>query len=292
MTSDNKIEEQYDESVPKPTVSNISYGPHKRNVLDFWKADSDTATPLVFVIHGGGWNSGSKERLTRFIDPNKVLAAGISIVAINYRLIPMVQDIFPPVKVPLLDAARALQFVRTNAKEWGIDKNRIAAAGGSAGACSSLWLHFHSDMADDNSSDPVLKESTKLITIAVIGAQTSLDPYQMKEWTPNSKYGAHAFAKNSFDSFYNERNNLINEINEYSPYVLIERGAPPVYLCYGNPPAIGEEQADPTHTSNFGLMMQKKCIELGVDCQLYYPGADNPLYSNCSDYLINFLKNN
>lgn len=46
----------------------------------------------------------------------------------------------PPVKVPLHDAARALQFVRSKAAEWNIDKQRIGAAGGSAGACSSLWL--------------------------------------------------------------------------------------------------------------------------------------------------------
>jgi len=40
------------------------------------------------------------------------------------------------VKAPLEDAARALQFIRFNANQWNIDKGRIAATGGSAGACS------------------------------------------------------------------------------------------------------------------------------------------------------------
>ncbi len=46
----------------------------------------------------------------------------------------------PPVKGPLHDAARALQFVCSKSAEWNIDKQRIGASGGSAGACSSLWL--------------------------------------------------------------------------------------------------------------------------------------------------------
>ena len=97
--------------------------------------------------------------------------------------------ISPPVKWPLEDAARALQFVRSKAAEWNIDKTRIGASGGSAGAYSSLWLAFHDDMADPQSSDPIARESTRLLCAGVVGAQTSLDPKQMKEWTPNINYG-------------------------------------------------------------------------------------------------------
>ncbi|MBT4666495.1 MAG: alpha/beta hydrolase, partial [Opitutae bacterium] len=134
----------YDPTVPKPTISEIAYGKHDRNVLDFWKAESDSPTPVAFVIHGGGWKGGSKERLDRFADTNALLEAGISVVAINYRYVTSTEE--PPVKAPLHDAARALQFVRSKAKAWNLDKKRIGAAGGSAGACSSLWLAFHDDL--------------------------------------------------------------------------------------------------------------------------------------------------
>ena len=146
--------------------------------LDFWKADSPKPTPLAFVIHGGGWQGGSKERLHRFADPTALLEAGISVVALNYRYVKQAVEagIEPPVKAPLHDAARALQFVRSKAGEWNIDKERIGAAGGSAGACSSLWLAFHDDLADPDSEDPVSRESTRLWCAAVTGAQTSLDP--------------------------------------------------------------------------------------------------------------------
>ena len=65
--------EAYDASVPEPTHSEVKYGPHARNVLDFWQAKADRPTPLVLVIHGGGWTSGSKERVHRFVDVRALL---------------------------------------------------------------------------------------------------------------------------------------------------------------------------------------------------------------------------
>lgn len=141
-------------SQPKPTQADVPYGPHAQQKLDFYQARSDTPTPLLFFIHGGGWKHGDK---SNFNDAAPYLAAGVSVVSINYRHISHAEaeQIVPPVKAPLHDAARALQFVRSKAAEWNLDKARIAASGSSAGACSSLWLAFHPDMADPKSDDPV-----------------------------------------------------------------------------------------------------------------------------------------
>ena len=78
----------YDVSVGKPTLAGIRYGKHERHVIDFWKAASDKATPLVFVIHGGGWSGGSKERVQRFADVQKLLDAGISVAATSHKKTP------------------------------------------------------------------------------------------------------------------------------------------------------------------------------------------------------------
>jgi acetyl esterase/lipase len=43
-----------------PTLANVAYGAHERQVLDFYRAASDKPTPLVFHIHGGGWVWGDK----------------------------------------------------------------------------------------------------------------------------------------------------------------------------------------------------------------------------------------
>jgi acetyl esterase/lipase len=278
----------YSPEVPKPTLLEISYGTHERNILDFWKAESDSPTPVAFVIHGGGWKGGSKERLDRFADPNALLKAGISIVAINYRYVTSTEK--PPVKAPLHDAARALQFVRSKAKAWNLNKERIGAAGGSAGACSSLWLAFHDDLADPKSKDPVVRESSRLACAAVIGAQTTLNPKQMVEWTPNSRYGGHAFGLRSFADFLKQREKILPWIAEYSPYALVSKDDPPVYLLYRTPPAIGKEQKDPTHTSNFGVKLQDHCKSQGVDCELVYPGLPNVKHENPTAFLISQLK--
>ena len=147
---------------PSPLLTKVRYGDHRRNHLDFWKASSAAPTPLVFVIHGGGWNGGSKELIHKFVDTAALLEAGISVAAINYPIIRQSQNFEPPVNGPLLDCARALQFVRSKADQWNIDKNRIGAAGGSAGGCSSLWLAWHEDLADPESEDTVARQSTRL----------------------------------------------------------------------------------------------------------------------------------
>ncbi len=287
QTEEPSKKEAYPDSVPPPTHREVRYGEHQRHVLDFWKAEADQPTPLVFVIHGGGWKGGSKERLNRFVDAAALLKAGISVVAINYRYTKNNSELKPPVKAPLYDSARALQFVRSKAAEWNIDKTRIAAAGSSAGACSSLWLLYHDDLADPESEDPIARESTRLYCAAVNNAQTTLDPQQMKEWTPNSKYGGHAFGINDFDQFLAEREKILPWIAEYSPYALVSAEDPPVYLYYkGAAPDIGKPQKDPTHTANFGLKLQEHCVKLGVKCELVYRGAPNIRYKTATDYLI------
>jgi acetyl esterase/lipase len=286
-------------ALPQPTLANIAYGAHERQVLDFYKAKSDKPTPLLFFIHGGGWVAGDKSGVGSMI---KLLDAGISIVSINYRYSWQAQlaGVKPPVEWPLHDAARALQFVRSKAGEWNLDKQRIGASGGSAGACSSLWLAFHKDMADPNSSDLVARESTRLWCAAVNGAQTSLDPRQLKEWTPNSRYGGHAFGfmdpnniksrDTRFAEFLAAREQVLPWIKEYSPFEHVTAGDPPVYLIYTAAPALGQPQKDPTHTANYGVKLQEKCKSVGVECELVYPGAPDVKHAGMVEFLVAKLK--
>ena len=287
--------------LPAPTLGGVAYGTHERQVLDFYKAKSDKPTPLLFFIHGGGWVAGDKSGMTG-PSVKSYLAAGISVVSINYRYSWQAQlaGVKPPVEWPLHDAARALQFVRSKAGEWNLDKQRIGASGGSAGACSSLWLAFHKDMADPKSGDPVARESTRLWCAAVTGAQTSLDPQQLKEWTPNSRYGGHAFGfmdpkdiksrDTRFAEFLAARESLLPWIKEYSPIEHVTAGDPPVYLIYSSAPALGQPQKDPTHTANYGMKLQEKCKSIGVECELVYPGAPDVKHKAATDFLIAKLK--
>ena len=286
-----EVNEGYATSVPTPTIQNARYSNHERNVVDIWQAEEKSPTPLVLVIHGGGWRGGAKERVDRFVDVQALLNAGISVAALNYRFVDQAiqEGVKPPVKAPLYDAARCLQFVRSKSKLWNIDSAQIAAAGGSAGACSSLWLAFHDDLCEPTSDDPVARQSTRLCCAAVIGAQTSLDPKQMKEWTPNSKYGGHAFGFLDFKTFLKNRDAIHLQLAEYSPYSLVTKDDPPVYLFYSAPPSLGKDQRDPTHTSNFGVKLKDHCQENDVPCELVYPGAPDILHANTTSFLIEKL---
>ena len=273
---------------PKKLIG-VAYGSHPRQVLDFYQAKSEKPTPVVFYIHGGGWQAGDKKT-----NPQPFLDKGISVVAINYRFIKnAVEDkIEPPVKAPLEDAARALQFVRSKATEWNLDKKRIGATGGSAGACSSLWLAFHDDMADPNSKDPIARESTRLYCAAVNGAQVSLDPKELREWMPNYSYGAHAFGLANFQSLFDNREKVLKWIKEYSPIALATKDAPPIGLFYGGDKnaKVGDSPKDPTHSPILGIKLEEKLKALGVDVILVYPGRPSAMYKNSTDYLIDRLR--
>jgi acetyl esterase/lipase len=267
---------------------NVAYGTHPRQVLDFYQAKSDKPTPVVFYIHGGGWQNGDKKT-----NPKPFLDKGISVVAINYRYVKHgVEDMVePPVKAPLEDAARALQFVRSKAAEWNIDKKRIGATGGSAGGCSSLWLAFHDDMADPNSKDSIARESTRLYCAAVNGAQTSLDPKELRAWMPNYNYGAHAFGLRDFQSLFDNREKVLKWIKEYSPIEHATKDDPPIGLFYGGDKdaKVGDSPKDPTHSPILGIKLEEKLKALGVDVVLVYPGRPNDKYKSSTDYLIDRL---
>jgi acetyl esterase/lipase len=265
----------------------VAYGSHPRQVLDFYPAKSEKPTPVVFYIHGGGWQGGDKRT-----NPKAFLDKGISVVAINYRYVKngVEEKVEPPVKAPLHDAARALQFIRSKAAEWNLDKKRIGATGGSAGACTSLWLAFHDDMADPKSDDLVARESTRLYCAAVNGAQVSLDPKELREWMPNYRYGAHAFGLKNIQSLIDNREKVLKWIKEYSPIEHVSKDDPPIAMFYGGEvPVVGASPKDPTHSGIMGVKLEERLKAVNVDVVLVHPGQRHPKFKNSTAYLIDRL---
>ena len=182
-------------------------------------------------------------------------------------------------------------FVRSKASEWNIDKKRVGATGGSAGGCSSLWLAFHDDMAEPTSKDPIVRESTRLYCAAVNGAQTSLDPRELREWMPNYSYGAHAFGLPNFKSLIDNRDKVLKWIKEYSPIEHVTKDDPPIALFYGGDKdaKVGDSPKDPTHSPILGIKLEEKLKAAGVDVILVYPGRPSEKYKSSADYLIDRL---
>jgi acetyl esterase/lipase len=281
------------------TFADVPYGEHERQVLDVYTVKSPQPTPWVFYVHGGGWQAGDKDAVHGF-GVGELLDSGIAVVAIRYRFVPEAQaaGVRYPLEWPTHDARRALQFARTKAAEWNLDPTRVGAAGGSAGAVTSLWLGLHDDMAEANSSDPIARQSTRLTCVAVSGAQTSLDPKQFREWVPNTSYGAPAFGfpqvpgvkPSSFYQYLAARDQLLPVIREYSAYDLVSADDPPILLEYFSRGRLGEPAEDSAHVDVHGLQFVERAKEVGAHAQVVYPSEAKPKFSQSHDFLRLHLK--
>lgn len=94
--------------------------------LDFYRAVGKSPAPCVVVIHGGGWDGGSREEIAHF---NHWLArAGYAVAAIDYRLAP--GAMWPAQRV---DTLAAVAYLKTHAATLGVDPARLVLLGRSAG---------------------------------------------------------------------------------------------------------------------------------------------------------------
>ncbi|HRI89161.1 MAG TPA: alpha/beta hydrolase, partial [Candidatus Hydrogenedentes bacterium] len=212
------------ETKPRPDYFNLPYGPHERNVLDLWQADTRGPAPLLIFWHGGGFLGGDKWTLHPDL-LKRCLGAGISVASANYRF--SRQAPFPG---PMEDGARALQFLRLHARQLKIDPDRIALSGSSAGAGISLWIAFHPEMADPNNSDPVLRQSTRVTCVGVYGAQCSYDPRWVRD-----VIGGRAYEHPALPFLYGLK---LEELDTPKAYALYERAAAINYLTADDPPVI------------------------------------------------------
>lgn len=129
---------------------------------DFFPAIGDISSPapLLVWVHGGAWRFGTNQALRDTVlhtpggeQPNTQALmraafqqAGWAVASINYRY--SHQALFPGA---LHDVKEAVRFFRANAHEFGIDPQRIAVAGGSAGGHLSMMVAHTGDSAAGDS---------------------------------------------------------------------------------------------------------------------------------------------
>ncbi len=257
--------------LPQPDV-HLKYATYGKNSIDFWKAkNGKKLAPTIVYYHGGGWthNSNLDARLIKLF---KLRDYGFNIAAVSYRFTQEVKHkVYPPVKAPMQDCANALALIVEKAQELGVDTSRISLTGGSAGACSSLWIALNAGKKLDSGR---IIPNVKMVSVIV--PQTSLDPVQMREWIPNSKYGAHAFNLGGFNEFVKKRNSILSTINEYSPYALLspEKNKTKFYIFNKYKPCVNQKVKDPTHASAFCIKFKEKCDDMKIPCETIFVKDD------------------
>jgi len=274
----------------KPDYENVRYGPYDRNILDIYQAKSEKPSPLLLYIHGGAFVGGDKNKLSAVLldIANK---AGITIAGIDYRYANK-----SPYPAQYEDSARALQFLRLHARDYHLNPHAVAATGDSAGAVVTLYLGFHPDMADPNSSDPLKRQSTRLSVVVPTAAQTTADPRTMEKIV-----GPEIWKQPNFATFYGLRP---DEVHTEKAYKLYEAGSPDNYLTKDDPPVfiffdvpnipLTPDTPPPQrgHHPNYGFYLKKKMDALGIECVIRlkadYTDPNIPMQVQMNTELVNF----
>jgi arylformamidase len=100
---------------------------HARHVLDIYAPVNAKNLPVVFWIHGGGWQTGDKSDVET--KPRWFMEKGFVFVSTNYRLLPEVD-----MGTLIRDVAKAFGWMNDHIAEYGGDPKRVLVGGHSAGA--------------------------------------------------------------------------------------------------------------------------------------------------------------
>lgn len=160
------------------TTSGIVYGEaggHTLLIDVYAPPPRDTPRPAVLLFHGGGWKHGLGGPFTMGLTANSLAEAGYVAFTVGYRLTgnPDGASMWPD---QLDDVQRAVRWVRAHAAEYGVDPERIAAYGHSAGGHLASHLAVR-ETRDDSDPDLAGISSRVTCTVSLAGQMDLLLPY-------------------------------------------------------------------------------------------------------------------
>lgn len=224
------------EAEPAEVLQNIEYvdDADARHTLDLYLPANSGEAPLVVFVHGGGWLSGSKDLLA---DSGEVglehlrdalAGSGYAVAAVNYRLTGQSQ--FP---AQIHDVNAAVRYLRANAASLGVDPDRFAIIGDSAGGHLAMLAGLAPELAGDLGVTGVSSDVSAVVTyygVADLARMVSDREDQdcgPGEAGPSSPEGKLIGADPADPAAAQTAANA-------SPISYIDSGDPPVLLFHGN----------------------------------------------------------
>ena len=175
--------------LPVPDVADAAYGADSpRQALDVYRPDGAGPCPLVVLVHGGAFLMGDKRAEQLAVVP-PLLDRGFAVASIGYRLSD--EAVFP---AAVQDAKAAVRWLRAHADGLGVDPQRIAAWGASAGGYLAAMLGLTGDQATelDATSDAPVDASLAAVVdwfgpvrfSAMDGHDRAAPPTAEPDWLP------------------------------------------------------------------------------------------------------------
>jgi acetyl esterase/lipase len=230
----------------------ISYGPSKAQAIDVYYMPSGPPQPAAIFIHGGGWNSGSRKNVTRFLKAYET--AGLACVAVGYRL-----SLETPHPAQIEDVMAAVRFVTENAETWNIDPARLATVGGSAGGQLAMWVAYQDD-------------APEIAAVVSVAGQTDLTQEFLDSLNPELKrnnmllqlFGVAGSPEGLLSPGVQE------EVRRFSPITHMTADDPPTAFIVWDE-GLRPEKPDPRwglHHAAFAERGKQRLDELGVEAKL------------------------
>lgn len=140
--------------------------------LDLYISENDPAPhPLLIFVHGGGFTAGDKANDTKMSFQN-LASNGFAVASVNYRLLTDTT----PYPDQLYDVKGAIRFLKANAKEFGLDQNRFAIMGTSAGGILASIIGTTANVKDlEGTTGGNLDFSSSVNAVVVVSGSLSIE---------------------------------------------------------------------------------------------------------------------
>ena len=198
---------------------------------DLYRPKSTGPRPAVLLVHGGGW-TGKDGRWQMNPIAGKLAKRGYVVMNVTYRLAP--RWTYP---APVEDLQEAVKWMRANAAEQGIDPDRIATFGYSAGG----YLAALTGLTEG-------PESSRIKAIVAGGAPSDLTFYPGGDLVPQFLGGT--------------QQEIPGRFREASPVNYVTANSPPMFLYHGT--------ADQLVKTEHARAMIHACEKSGVVCEKYW----------------------
>jgi len=223
--------------------------------LDLYVPKGKGPWPVVVALPGGGWRFSSRRMSEVPLICRAFAREGIAAAAVSYRTAPA-----NPWPAQFLDTGRAIQWLRANAKRYGLDPARIMTTGTSAGGHLASSVGTKDDLQDKSSDDPVSRQSSRPCCVVGFSAPTWLEPEADKNAGDLQVRLVHGLVGLRNEDDPKEVEKALGRAKDASPVVHATRDDVPHLLIHGkNDRIVPFSQA---------IYLRKHLQKVGVSCEV------------------------